>query len=193
MLTKILLVLYIVKKLKIFWIKTIKITKQSHVYNGYTSNYNADIFNSLNPELKLTDTESTIKNELIDLLSELRGFQFVTILVLEFKKIESDDETKYTIFYSNSKSETISSESDIDDVFEWIYTTVVSNIQKSLRKGSSWIIDSVIDHITFISRRHLLALSSLSSYIKLPKVLNHPKKIWLMFKILMIMNALNGV
>ena len=118
MLTKILLVLYIVKKLKIFWIKTIKITKQSHVYNGYTSNYNADIFNSLNPELKLTDTESTIKNELIDLLSELRGFQFVKILVLEFKKIESDDETKYTIFYSNSKSETISSESDIDDVFE---------------------------------------------------------------------------
>ena len=193
MLTKILLVLYIVKKLKIFWIKTIKITKQSHVYNGYTSNYNADILNSLNPELKLTDTESKIKNELIDLLSELRGFQFVTILVLEFKKIESDDETKYTIFYSNSKSETISSESDIDDVFEWIYTTVVSSIQKSLRKDSSWIIDSVIDNITFISRRHLLALSSLSSYIKLPKVLNHPKKIWLMFKILMIMNALNGV
>ena len=42
----------------------------------------------------------------------------MTILVLGFKKIESDDETKYTIFYSNSKSETISSESDIDDVFE---------------------------------------------------------------------------
>lgn len=31
-----------------------------------------------------------------DLLSEVRAFTFVTNLVLEFKKIENDDETKFT-------------------------------------------------------------------------------------------------
>ena len=30
------------------------------------------------------DTEYAIKNELIDLLTELKGFNFVTTLVLEF-------------------------------------------------------------------------------------------------------------
>ena len=49
-------------------------------------------------------------------------------------------------FYSHSKAETITNESDIDDVFESIYTTIISSIQKSLGKGSDYIIDSVIDH-----------------------------------------------
>ena len=34
--------------------------------------------------LKALDLQ--LKNKLIDLLSELRGFKFVTIMVLEFKK-----------------------------------------------------------------------------------------------------------
>ena len=41
----------------------------------------------------------------------------MTTLVLEFKKIENDDKTKYSIFYSTSKAETIIDESDVDDLF----------------------------------------------------------------------------
>ena len=66
-------------------------------------------------------------------------------LVLVLKKIEGDDKTKYDSFYSRSKAETITNESDIDDVFESIYNVITSNIQKSLRKGTGWIIDSVIE------------------------------------------------
>ena len=73
-------------------------------------------------------------------------------LVLVFKKLESDDKTKYDTFYSHSKAEIIISDSDIDDVFKSIYTTVISNIQKSLQKGSGLIIDSVIDHNISISK-----------------------------------------
>ena len=40
----------------------------------------------------------------------------MTTLVLEFKKIKSDDRTKYSTFYSNPKAKTIINESDIDDV-----------------------------------------------------------------------------
>ena len=86
-------------------------------------------------------------------MSELKGFKFVTILVLVLKKIESDDKTKYGTFYSLSKAETIINESDFDDnVFKSINTTVISNIQKSLGKSSSWIIDSVIEHNINISK-----------------------------------------
>ena len=70
----------------------------------------------------------------------------MTTLVSVFKKIECHDETKYDTFYSHSKAEIIVNESDTDDVFQSIYSIIMSNIQKSLRKCSDWIIDSVIDH-----------------------------------------------
>ena len=60
----------------------------------------------------------------------------MTTLVFVFKKIESEDKTKNDTFYSNSKAEIIINKSDIDDVFQSIHTTVISNIQKSLRKDS---------------------------------------------------------
>ena len=54
------------------------------------------ILYSFNPELQLKDTESAIKGKLIvDLLAQLKGFKFVTTLVLVIKKIESEDKTKY--------------------------------------------------------------------------------------------------
>ena len=67
------------------------------------SSYNVDNLNSFNPELEHKDTASVIRNKLTDLLTELRGFTFLKTLVIELKKIESDDEAKYATFYSNSK------------------------------------------------------------------------------------------
>ena len=69
----------------------------------------------------------------------------MTKLVVVFKKIESKDKTKYDTFYSSSKAEIVINDSDIDNVFQSIYTTIISNIQKSLEKGSGWFIDSVLD------------------------------------------------
>ena len=60
--------------------------------------------------------------------------------------MESDEKTKYENFYSNSKVEMILNEGEIDDLLEPIYTTIISKKQKSLEKGSVWIIDLVIEH-----------------------------------------------
>ena len=88
-------------KLNIFWKKkNVKITKRPHAFKVYASSYyNVDILNSFNPELQLKNTESATKNKLIELLSELKGFKSVTILVLEFKKILTNDKTKVCIRY----------------------------------------------------------------------------------------------
>ena len=58
-------------------------------------------------------------------------------------------------------------------MFQSIYTTIISNKQKSLGNGSDWIIGSVIDHAISISMYNPLAGSS---YIKLSKELHHPRK-----------------
>ena len=57
-------------------------------------------------------------------------------------------------------------------MFESIYTTTVSNIQKSLGNDSGWIIDSVIDHNRSISKYNSLVGSS---YIELQKELDLPR------------------
>ena len=103
----------------------------------------------------------------------MTGFKFLTTLVLEFKNIENDDETKYTTFCPNSKGKIIINENNIDDIFESICTMIISNIQKYLGKGSGSITDLVIDHTTNISKYNPLASSS---YIKIPKELDHPRK-----------------
>ena len=72
----------------------------------------------------------------------------MTTLVLEFKEIESDDETKFRTFYSNLKAEALINENDIDDVFESVYIMIISNIQKC----SVWVTHSFIDHNINISR-----------------------------------------
>ena len=51
-------------------------------------------------------------------------------------------------------------------MFKSIYTTVISNIQKSLGKDSDWIIYLAIDHNINTSKYNLLAGGG---YIKLPK------------------------
>ena len=75
-------------------------------------------------------------------------------LVLMFKKIESEDKTKFESLYLRSKVEIIFNESDIDNAFEFIYS--IKNKQKSSVKGSGGIIDSVIDHTISISKNNPL-------------------------------------
>ena len=78
--------------------------------------------------------------------------------------IKSDDKTKYSIFYSNSNAETIIYQSDIDYVFESMYSAIISSIQKSLGKDSGWNINSDFDLNSNISNCVTLAGCS---YIKL--------------------------
>ena len=100
----------------------------------------------------------------------MRGL--LATLVLEFK--ESDDKIKYSTICSISKPETIISKSDIDGLFQSICITIISNIIKSLGKGSVLIIDLVADHTINISKYNPLAGSSCN---KLLKELDHPKKV----------------
>ena len=58
-------------------------------------------------------------------------------------------------------------------MFQSIYTTIITSIQNSSGKVSGWIIGSVIDHTKSISKYNSIAGSS---YIKLLKQLDHPRK-----------------
>ena len=99
-------------------------------------------------------------------MSELRGFKFVTALLLELKEIESHDATKYSTFYWNSKVETTINGSNIDNAFKSVYSAIISNIQKSLGKGLGCIIDLALDHIIVISKKQPLTWQQLYQITK---------------------------
>ena len=127
--------------------KNVKITKGLHAFKGNASSYNFEILNSFNPKLQLKDAESAIKNQLIDLLSELKGFKFVTTLVLEFKRHKVMIKHHITPFIRTQKQKQL-----FMKVTLMMYSTITSNIQKTLGQGSGWIIDSVKDHNVNISK-----------------------------------------
>ena len=69
--------------------KTAKIMKCFHAYKDCASTYNTEMSNSFNPELQIKDAESVIRNNLIDLLTELKRFKFVVTMVLEWHQHNS--------------------------------------------------------------------------------------------------------
>lgn len=85
-------------------------------------------------------------------------------LAIEFKKTGSDDAAKYVTFYYESKSEKIIDESDLEDVFESIYCTIISKIQKYID-----------DDFNILKCNHLAH----NSYIKLLKDLNYTKNLFI--------------
>ena len=96
-------------------------------------------------------------------MTELKGFKFVTTLVIEFKNIENDNKK---VFW-NSKAETIINESN--NTFKSIYVTY---LKKYIGKGSGWIINSLVSHTIKTSKYNPL---SGSIYIKLSKKLDQEK------------------
>ena len=76
-----------------------------------------------------------MKNKLINLFSELKGFKFVATLVSEYKR-QKVMIKQNMIPFIQTQAEAVINKSDIDDVFESIYSTIKSNIQISLGNDS---------------------------------------------------------
>ena len=93
------------KKVKIFLNeRNVKTAKQEHAFIGYVRTHNVAISSYFNPELQLKDTESVIESKVIELLTQLKGFKFVTTLVLVFNNSESKKQFRNKVwqFFSTS-------------------------------------------------------------------------------------------
>ena len=67
-----------------------------------------------------------------------------------FKETGSKDKTKFDNFYLGLEAEVVINQSTLIMCFNRLF--YISNIRKSVEKGSDWIIDSVIDHTNSISK-----------------------------------------
>ena len=68
-------------------------------------------------------------------MTELKGFKIAATWVLVLMQIESDIKQNMSLLI-HTQSSKIVNESDIDNAFESVYTKIISNMQKSLGRGS---------------------------------------------------------
>ena len=79
-------------------------------------------------------------------MAQLKGFKFVTTLVLVFKMTESEDKF---LFNLESRS---NYQRKWHERWVSINITVITSMQKSLGKVLDWTIDWVVDHAISISK-----------------------------------------
>ena len=119
--------------------------------------------NSFNPELQPKDTESAIKHELIDLLTNEEAF---TCDNTNFRVSR-----KYEVMIKQNMTQLIKM-----TLIMYLNQSILQLHQKYKKyfgKDSGCITDSVMDANINISKHNPLGCSS---YIKLPKELNHLRK-----------------
>ena len=121
--------------------------------------------------IQLKASEISIKELFKDLLIELKGFKYQITLAVLLSKMKNSGETEYSPVYFNSLTKTIinSSRFKLDQAFQ----EIIYRLENWFSNGSGWIVEEIISQ--YLNLSSYLPLSG-STYIKLPKELNHPMK-----------------
>ena len=102
---------------------------QSNYSGKYIHRYNIEILNLFDPQSKLINTKTMIKNKLKERLTDLQKFKVQTILVLEYKK-----RNDRKIFHSNVKQ--IASDSDFHEAFIYMHQNIMTKIKNYASEDS---------------------------------------------------------
>ena len=108
---------------------------QSISSDNFVHRYNFEILNLFHPDLQLINTKPMIKNQLNELLSELKKVNVHAILVLWCKKISYSK-----TFHSCTKL--IASDSAIDEVFKSMHQRIMTKIKNDACED--WIVLDVM-------------------------------------------------
>ena len=149
-----------------------KINKLDQALKGYTQSYEISIKNDKDPLLQLQNTRIALASHISSILTSMNGLKFIEALKVTLTKI-SDGETisNTPIFFSIPQ--TIINNTEINTSLEASQQIILNKIAIWISEGSGWTIKSVEKH--YINVVQFQPLTG-SSYVKLPKSLQHSKK-----------------
>ena len=147
-------------------------TQKEQAIRGYTRSYEIGLTNSEDPLIQLQNTRLVIENNLLKILTEMKGLKFNEVLKITFKKQVGDEPIEKTAYF-NVKPQTVINEIEIAESLRITQEQIVNMIQQWISEGSGWTIQSVDSH--FINVVEYSPLKG-SSYIPLPKELQNSAK-----------------
>ena len=147
-------------------------TQRAKAIRGYTRSYEIGLINSEDPLIQLQNTRLVIENNLLKILTEMKGLKFNEVLKITFKKQVGDELIEKTAYF-NGKVQLMTNEIEIVESLQITQEQIINRIQQWISEGSGWIIQSVDSHfINVVEYRPLKG----SSYIPLPKKLQNSAK-----------------
>ena len=120
--------------------------------------------------VQLKSSEISIIELFKDLLIELKSFKYQLTLKVLLSKVKNSDETEYRPVYFNSLTKTIIND---DYKLDECFSEIIYRLENWISHGSGWNVEEIINQYLNVSS--YLPLSG-STYVKLPKELNHPMK-----------------
>ena len=146
------------------------IVKNKTTFSGYAQSYKIEIVDKRDFVVQLKASEISIAELFKNLLIELKGFKYQITLAVLLSKIKNSGEIEYSPVYFNSLTKTaINNKYKLDQSFQ----EIIYKLENWISHRSEWIVEEIISQ--YLNLGSYLALSG-STYIKLPKELNHPMK-----------------
>ena len=147
-------------------------TQKEQALQGFTRSYEIGLTSRQDPLIQLHNTRSLIKNNLLKVLNEMKGFKFTETLKITFEKYKGDELIEKEDYF-NAKTQTITNEIEIAELLQITQQQIVNKIQQWISEGSGWTIQSVDGHFINVLKYEPLKGSS---YIPLPKELRNSGK-----------------
>ena len=155
-----------------------KVKEVNQALKGHAKSYGIELQDNLNPLNHFTKTKVLVESHLEDLLKTMKGFKFIEMLEVTFKKETIDSKTGehisiYKTAFFNGKAKTITKANDIEPELSMSRQKILNMIDKWVSEGSGWVIDRIDSHYINITTYQPL---NGSSYIELPIELQNPAK-----------------
>ena len=148
----------------------ILINKREHAFKSCAETYHVEVYDHLDLRKSFIQAKRSITNFLKEKLKEKGGLKYTIIIKILMKRQETDNTWRYTSIYLRSNAITVTRQRFyLNDAFNNIYDL----LDEWQGEGSGWIIDEIDDiHINISKYEPLTG----SSYLPLPKELNHSSK-----------------
>ena len=148
----------------------LSIAKNKIAFSGYGRSYKIEIVDKRDVIAQLKSSESSIIELFKDLLIELKVFKYHITLAVLLIKTKSNGEIEYSLVYFNSLTKTVIV---LDHKLNESFQEMIYRSEIWVSNGSGCIVEEIISQ--FLNVISYLPLSG-STYIKLPKELDHPMK-----------------
>lgn len=112
---------------------------KAEAFKGYVRSYRADLKNSTDPFIVLTESESSIYKIL---KNEPNRFRFILCMCVVFEKFK-DNEIIKKEFYFTSKAKRILSKYELNEKINETFQEILNHIEEFLNLGSGWIVDDI--------------------------------------------------
>ena len=155
-----------------------KIRELNQALKGHAKSYGIELQDNLNPLNYFTKTKALVESHLESLLKDMKGFKFIEMLEVTFKKETIDSKTwKHVSIYNtaffNGKAKTVTKANDIEHELSMSRQEILNVIDKWVSEGSGWVIDRIDSHYINVTTYQPLHGSS---DLELPAKLRNSKK-----------------